>query len=206
MMCNGMGRGFVVLSLSLPLTAGGWLSVHWLSFGIMAPHGGDEQGPMMAGAEHHYVGAAPVLIAFAITLLLAGIALAIHSGLRRAPQARVPVWPIVLMSPLGFAVQEHLECLLGQHPFTTTALLDPTFLVGVALQFPFAVAAAVLARALSALGYALGLRLAVGAPRPLAWVPPPVLPASLEPELARPPILATRHGGRAPPAAALAQA
>jgi hypothetical protein len=181
--------------LSLPLAAGGWLTAHWLAYELVTP-----QGRMMSDAGHHYLGAAPLFVAFAITLLLAGIALAVHDGVRRVPQSRVPVWPIALVSPLGFVVQEHLECLIGLHGFPTGAVLDTTFLVGLALQLPFALTAALLARTLSVLCRALGVRLTSGrAPRPLFLLPPPALPAGLEPELARPPILATRHGGRAPP-------
>jgi hypothetical protein len=185
--------------LSLPLAGAGWLTAHWLGYAFGAP-GPGHQEPMLSDAGHHYLGAEPVFVAFAITLLLAGIALAIHDGVRRTPPARVPVWPIALISPLGFAVQEHLECLIGMHSIPAGAALEPSFLVGMALQLPFAVAAVLLARTLVALGHSLGHRLAVArVPRPPAWFAPPLLPAWLEPELARPSILATGHGERAPP-------
>jgi hypothetical protein len=61
-----------------------------------------------------------------------------------------------------------------------------------------------LARGVLAIGYALGRELAVAqAPRPRSCAVAPVLPAPAAPELIRPPILATGHGGRAPPALAV---
>jgi hypothetical protein len=60
-----------------------------------------------------------------------------------------------------------------------------------------------LTRPVLVLRYELGQRLAARlAPRPLV-LPAPLLSAWLEPELARPPILATGHGERAPPTPAL---
>jgi hypothetical protein len=60
--------------------------------------------------------------------------------------------------------------------------------------------ALVLARPVLALGYELGERFViVRAPRAPVWAMPPLLPALPEPSLARPPVLATGHGGRAPP-------
>lgn len=57
------------------------------------------------------------------------------------------------------------------------------------------------------LGYELGERLASGlAPRPSACAVTPWRANWLSPELGRPPILATCHGGRAPPGRALVQA
>jgi hypothetical protein len=60
------------------------------------------------------------------------------------------------------------------------------------------------ARPAVALGYELAERVAlVRVPRPPAWYAPSPRCAWLEPELARPPILATGHSGRAPPRPAL---
>jgi hypothetical protein len=56
------------------------------------------------------------------------------------------------------------------------------------------------------LGYELGQRLAARlVPRPFTWTAPPASRRH-EPELFRPPILATGHGERAPPRAAIAHA
>jgi hypothetical protein len=85
--------------VSLPLAAGGWLAAHWLAYALVASQGG-HHGRALSDAGHGYLGAAPVFAAFAITLLLAGVALAFHNGVRRGPAACVPLWPVALISPL----------------------------------------------------------------------------------------------------------
>jgi hypothetical protein len=185
--------------LLLPLAAAGWLTAHWLAYVLVAPDA-HERERLLADAGHGYLGAAPAALAFAGTLALAGFAIAIHDGLRRRDPARIPVWPVALVPPLGFAAQEHLERLIERHAFPVDAALEPTFLAGMALQLPFALGALLLVRAVLALGHLLGRGLtARTSPRPLAHALPLTLPGWLEPELARPPILATGHGERAPP-------
>lgn len=196
------GRRFVWL-LSLPLAAVGWLGAHSLAYVLVAPDA-DEHAQLLSETGHGYLASAPVLVACAITLLFAGVALAIHDGLHGAERASVPVWPVALLPPLGFAVQEYLERLFELNAFQLGTALEPTFLVGTALQLPFAVGALALARAVLALGHALGRGLAVRRlPRPSACSLPPFVESWFEPELARPPILATGHGERAPPPRAL---
>jgi hypothetical protein len=187
---GGMGGRRGVWLLSLPLAVAGWLAAHCLAYTLVAPH------------DHHGgVNAAPILIACAITVLLA---VAIHDGLRRAGPARIPAWPVALVPPLGFAVQEHLERLIELNELPVGTVLEPVFLVGMALQLPVALLVLTLARGVLAIGYALGRELAVAqAPRPSSCAAVPVLPAPAAPELIRPPILATGHGGRAPPALAV---
>jgi hypothetical protein len=176
--------------LSLPLAVAGWLAAHCLAYTLVAPHD-----------DHGGVGAAPILIACAITAMLA---VAVHDGLRRAAPAHVPAWPVALVPPLGFTVQEHLERLIELNELPMATVLEPVFLVGLALQLPVALLVLTLARGVLAIGYALGRELGVArAPRPRSCVVAPPLPAPLAPELIRPPVLATGHGGRAPPALAV---
>ncbi len=176
--------------LSLPLAAAGWLAAHSLAYTLVAPH--DHHGDLTA---------APILVACAITVLLA---VAIHDGLRRAAPARMPAWPVALVPPLGFGVQEHLERLIELNALPLGTVLEPVFLVGLALQLPVAVVVLTLARGVLAVGHALGHALgAARAPRPRSCAVAPPLPAPLAPELVRPPVLATGHSGRAPPAPAV---
>jgi hypothetical protein len=198
-----MGRRRVVWVLSLPLAAGGWLAAHFLAYLLVAPEAGHGT-QLLSEAGHGYLRVSPLLAACAITLVVAGLALAIREGMRDggAP-ARVPVWPIALVPPLGFAFQEHLERIIELNAFPFGAALEPTFIVGMAIQVPFAVGAVLLARAVLALGHALGRRLARKTQPPTCVAPPP-LPAPPDPELARPSILATGHGERAPPLLQLA--
>jgi hypothetical protein len=183
------GRPLVWL-LSLPLAIGGWLAAHCLAYTLVAPH--DHHGGLVA---------APILIACAITALLAA---AIHDGVRRAAPARVPAWPVALLPPLGFTVQEHLERFIELNQLPLGTALEPVFLVGIALQLPVALVVLTLVRGVLAIGHALGRELCVArVPRPRSCAVAPPLPAPPAPDLARPPILATGHGGRAPPALAI---
>jgi hypothetical protein len=176
--------------LSLPLAVGGWLAAHCLAYTLVAPH--DHHGGLIA---------VPILIACAITVLLA---VAIHDGLRRAAPAHMPAWPVALVPPLGFAVQEHLERLIEMNELPLATALQPVFLVGMALQLPVALVVLTLARGVLAIGYALGRELGVArAPRPRSCSAAPPLPAPSAPELIRPSVLATGHGGRAPPSLAV---
>ena len=173
--------------LSLPLAAAGWLTAHCVAYSLVAPH--DHHGGLIA---------APILVASAITVLLA---VAVYDGLRRAAPARISAWPVALLPPLGFSVQEHLERTIEVNELPLGTVLEPVFLVGLALQVPVAVVALMLARGVLAAGYALGQALgAAWAPRPRRYATAPPVLAPLAPELVRLSVLATGHGGRAPPA------
>jgi hypothetical protein len=185
-----MARRRLVWLLSLPLAAAGWLAAHSLAYTLVAPH------------DHHGgLATAPILIACAITVLLA---VAIRDGLRRAAPARVPSGPLALLPPLGFTIQEHLERLIERNEVPLGTVLEPVFLVGIALQLPVALIVLALARGVLAVGHALGRGVrVVRVPRPRSYAVAPPLPARLAPELARPPVLATGHSGRAPPVRAV---
>jgi hypothetical protein len=81
-------------------------------------------------------------------------------------------------------------------------LLEPTFLVGLALQLPFALAALLVAHSLTLLGFGIGRALTrlLTFPRQVPRLPssPLLLPASVA--LAPLSVLALGHGPRAPPA------
>ena len=190
------GRG-IVWMLSLPLAAAGWIGAHSVAYALVVPDP-DHRAELLSDSGHGYLGAAPLILACAITLIVAGLALAILDGLRGGPRARVPVWPVALVPPLGFAVQEHLERLIELNAFPFGAVLEPTFLVGMALQLPFALAAVTVARVVLALGHLMGRALAARRSartraHPRSWR----LPDWLGPKHVRP--LAAGHGERAPP-------
>jgi hypothetical protein len=107
--------------------------------------------------------------------------------------ARLALWPFPAVAVVGFAVQEHLERLLhaGSFPF----LLDqPVFVVGLALQAPFAFAVWLVARLLlRAVGRGFSRRPPVVAPTLLLAAPLSAVPTASQPLSA--------HGPRAPPAA-----
>jgi hypothetical protein len=93
----------------------------------------------------------PVAAALGAALLLC----AVCSFATSAPAA--PGLPRVMFAclpPLAFALQEHVEYVIGHGHVPWTLAVDPTFGAGLLLQIPFAVAAYVLARLLVAVAVA----------------------------------------------------
>jgi hypothetical protein len=154
-----------------------------------------------AASGHAYLGYTPAIVIWALTLVVAGLLLCVGDGLRGRRPSRPPTRLFVTLPPVGFVFQEHLERLIGTGAMPHDLMLEPTFLVGLGLQLPFALAALLLAHALHALGFGLGRVLArrLALRRSLA---------DIEPSLVRPPapatlftasVLALGHGPRAPP-------
>lgn len=187
--------------VALPVATASWLNAHCLAFVLVPPAGGDGMHHHAEGG-HAYFGSTPVLIAALLTVLAAGLVLCVGEGLRgRTGGLGPPALLFGLLPPLGFVVQEHFEHLVRSGSLSATLIAEPTFLAGLALQLPFAVAALLLCRGLYALGYGLGRflarRLAVVTPlqsRALSVhrCPAPVM-------LIAPSVLALGHGSRAPP-------
>ena len=121
------------------------------------------------------LGYVPFALTVCLGVLLAGLALQALSAFRGEPRRPATSPLIVLLSPAAFVAQELIERFLhtGQVPWTT--VLQPAFLVGLALQLPFALAALLLAWALDSAARAVGHALA-SAPRPTfhVFVPAPV--------------------------------
>lgn len=199
-----MARRRFVWLLSLPLGAMGWIAGHSLAYLLVAPNGAHRER-LLAETGHGYFGVAPLVVACAISVILIGLFLAIGDGFCGRARARVAVWPIGLVPPLGFAVQEHLERAIELNGFALGVALEPPFLVGMALQLPLAAAALMAAHAVLTFGHAVGCRAAVGRVLCLPARRPQPLPRSRpEPVVARPPIITGGHGQRAPPGVAIA--
>jgi hypothetical protein len=97
--------------------------------------------------------------------------------------------------PLAFTLQEHAERLA--QPALVVA--EPTFLVGLALQLPFAALAWLLARAILRAADVLGAFLAERPPRPRPHAPLRLTPPWVAPSLD--PVPASSISQRGPPAA-----
>ena len=169
--------------LSLRLLAIAWLSAHALAYELIPV---EQHG-------HGYLAQAPLFL----TLCAATASLALAARMAGRHGRALPSWPAGLLPLLGFALQEHLErgLALGAVPWATA--LEPVFLLGLALQLPFALAALLVARALTAVADAIAPR---SLPRPrrglqLAVPRPPVA------KVAAAAVLARGWAGRAPPLA-----
>jgi hypothetical protein len=117
--------------LTLVFAAAGTLLGHALAYRLTGEPLGD---------VHAYLGHAPQLL-----LLLATLAACPLAFTRGAPTP--PAWPFPFLAVGTFVVQEHLEGLVhtGQVPWLLTS---PSFVAGLALQLPLALAAWIVARRL----------------------------------------------------------
>jgi hypothetical protein len=182
--------------VAIPLMVAGSLSAHELAYWLVTPDPG-ARALALAETGHGYFEHLPLALGILAALAITGLAARALQSLHvrgRGPSA----WLFFILPPLGFAVQEHLERLLHSGAFPLDAALEPTFLVGLALQLPFGLAALAIARALVAgaerLGEELARRPPVGDARPL-----PLSSPAAEPALPRIAALALGYAERGPP-------
>lgn len=188
--------------ISLPLAVASWLGAHCLAYWLVSP-GAEQHMGVHAEHGHAWLGYTPAIVLWGLTFVLAGLLLCIGEGLRGRRPSRPPIRLFALLPPLGFTVQEHLERLIASGGIPYDLLVEPTFLVGLALQLPFALVALLLTRALYAVGFGLGRVMArkLALRRPLRHAPPSLLRLPASATLVTPSVLAVGHGPRAPPAA-----
>lgn len=190
--------------VALPVATASWLNAHCLAFVLVPPAGGEHMHHHAEGG-HTYFGSTPVLIAALVTVLAAGLVLCVGEGLRGGTaRPGPPVLLFALLAPLGFVVQEHVEELVRSGSISGDLITEPTFLTGLALQLPFAVAALLLVHGLYALGHGLGRFLAsrLAVSTRVHGVAPSVHRRPAPVTLIPPSVLALGHGSRAPPAPA----
>jgi hypothetical protein len=201
---RSLTQGRAAWLVALPVATASWLNAHCLAFVLVPPAGGEHMHHHVEGG-HTFFWSAPGLIAALVTILAAGLVLCVGEGLRGGTGGLAPpALLFALLPPLGFIVQEHVEELVRAGSLPTELIAEPTFLTGLALQLPFAVASLLLCRCLYALGYGLGRflarRLAVTARVPALVPSVHRRPTSVT--LIPPSVLALGHGSRAPPAPA----
>jgi hypothetical protein len=184
--------------LALPLVTAGSLASHTLAYRIAEP-APVARADLLQATGHGYMAAAPFFLAVGIAFVAAGL-LSIAARSRGGAATPPPAWPLALIAPLGFALQEHLERLVATGSFPVELVAQPVFLIGLALQLPFALVGVLTARWLSRAAEAVGRAIAASPP---ALPRPAVAAASLvDALLPRRPALATGWGVRGPPSAA----
>jgi hypothetical protein len=188
---------------AIPFAVASWLGAHCLAYWLVAP-GAEQHMGMHTEHGHAWLGYTPALAIWGMTLVVAGLVLCAGEGLRGRGPARPPVLLFAVLPPVAFTVQEHAERLLASGSIPHDLVLEPTFLVGLALQLPFALGALLVTRALYALGVGLGRMLAARLPagRTLRHGRPALVHLPASPTLVPRPVLALGHGQRAPPASA----
>jgi hypothetical protein len=188
--------------LALPLAVASWLGAHCFAYWLIPP-GAEHHMGVHAEHGHAWLGYTPALAVWGVALVLAGVVLSLAAGVRGRRPSGPPVRLFAFLPPFAFTVQEHAERLIGSGAVHYDLALEPTFLVGLALQLPFALAALLLTRALYAIGFGLGRALAgkLSLRQPPRYAAPALLQLPESATLVRPSVLALGHGQRAPPAA-----
>jgi hypothetical protein len=156
---HGLVRRLVAVSLTLGLAAAGAQLAHALTYRLVEPdaHARDH---LLAETGHSYLELAPMGLAVVLALVTLGLlweAAGVRAGRRGAP-----LRPALFLAaaPATFVLQEHLERLLHDGAFPWTAVAEPTFVLGLLLQLPFALAAYAAGRLLLRAARAVGLLLA----------------------------------------------
>jgi hypothetical protein len=180
--------------LSLALAAGGGLAAHVLAYRISEPDP-VRRHHLLEETGHGYLDLR-LVGSLLVALVLLGFAGRVLAGGHRAGSP--PAWFFALAPLLGFACQEHAEHVLTGSLSAGTPL-ERVFLVGLALQLPFALAAFLVARALLAAADALVVRL--GSPPRFALAPDTRLALRFVDLSPAAPVLIGARGQRAPPRA-----
>ena len=185
----------IVWLLTVPLAVVGSQVAHAITYRLVAPDA-HERAHLLAETGHAYLSYLPLGLALCTVVVL--FALLAQARASRAGQAAgLSACHFALLAPLVFCCQEHFERLVHDGSFPWDAVFQRTFLVGLALQVPFALAAYVLARLLLRAANAVGRLLGhVPGERRAAPLLPSLLASVHAPRL---PALALGFGTRGPP-------
>jgi hypothetical protein len=139
-----MRRG-LVWALTLPLVLLGTQAAHALVYDLVYPQAHER---ILLETGHGYLTWLPLTLALAGAVALAALWVAAGDAARGRPARELPAWAFAFLPPVTFVIQEVLELSLHTGTFGWRAFLAPTFLPGVALQLPIALAAYLAARLL----------------------------------------------------------
>ena len=182
--------------IAIPLAVLGTLAGHAIGYRLAVPDA-HHRAHILAQSGHGYLSYAPVAIGLCLGLVAVGFAAAVGAArARRGERLRVPAWVVAALPPATFVFQEFAERYGYHGTVAWGAVLEPSFLIGLLAQVPFAALAAAAAFLLGRAARRLGELLA-DATRPALGV---VLAQPLVAvDLPRAPILARGYAGRGPP-------
>jgi hypothetical protein len=145
--------------VALPLALAGTQAAHAFAYALVYPEA-SLRGAALAATGPSYFAWLPAMLAGAAACALLSLGGAIVSAARGHTEPCAPAWALAFLAPTVFCLQEILELSLHTGTFAWHAVLAPTFLPGLALQLPFALAAYLAARLLLRAATALGRALA----------------------------------------------
>jgi hypothetical protein len=146
---SGVSRRSVVWLLTLPLAVVGSQLAHALAYRLVTPNE-LERTHELAASGHAYMAYVPIALAVGVVLVVVALSGELRFLLRarHAPGSRPSALRFAMLAPAIFVCQEHFERFLHDGVFPVDAGLQPSFLVGLLLQLPFAFAAYLVARLL----------------------------------------------------------
>ncbi len=125
--------------ISIPVAVAGSLLAHQVSYALQASDGA-ARARLLAATGHGYLARVPLLAGVLVAVALGGLIR--EAAIRWKGTGRTgPIWPIALIPPFAFIVQEHLERLLHDRTFPWHLAAQQAFLRGLVLQIPFALLA-----------------------------------------------------------------
>ena len=187
---------FVALLLTVPLAVAASQGAHVLAYRLVEPNA-SERAHLLADAGHGYMAYLPLVLALSTVAVLLALVGQARTAARSSTTSGLAAWQFALIAPLLFCCQEHFERLLHDGSFPADAVLQRTFVLGLALQVPFAIGAYVLARVLLRAARAVGRLL--GAPPRARRATPLVHALRTSVDTPRFPALALGVGTRGPP-------
>jgi hypothetical protein len=180
---------------TVPLMFAGLIAGHLLAYRLVYSDA-HARADALARSGHAYFGYVPLALTVSLGVLLGGLVLQAAAGFNGAPRRALASPLIVLLPSIAFVVQEFGERFVhtGQVPWTL--VVQPAFLLGLAFQLPFALAALLVAWVLDSAARAVGRAFRdLPAPEFQAFVPGPARVVAVP----RPAGLARGYGERAPP-------
>ena len=138
-------RRSLAWALTLPLVLAGTQAAHALAYDLVYPQAHER---ILLSTGHGYLTWLPLALGLGGAVALAALCVAAADAARGRPERALPAWGFALLPPAAFAIQEVLELSLHTGAFDARAVLAPTFLPGLLLQLPLALAAYVAARLL----------------------------------------------------------
>jgi hypothetical protein len=179
--------------VALPLAVAATVAAHALDYRLAVPDG-DARATLLAATGHDY----DARIAFLLALVTGVVVVAVGASAAelRARSPRASAWPFLVLPPIVFALQEHLERFAVDGAVPVSTVTEPTFVLGLAITVPFGVAAWAAARLV--LRVARTVALALRRPRvALLTFAVPLVPIATAFVPARTP--AAEHAPRGPP-------
>ncbi len=138
-----------------PLMFAGLIAGHQLAYRLVYSDA-HARADALARSGHAYFGYVPLALSVSLGVLVAGLALRTTAAFRGEPGRPATSPLIVLLPPIAFVVQEFSERLLHTGHAPWTLVVQPAFLLGLAFQLPFALAALLIAALLDSAAHALG--------------------------------------------------